>query len=91
MKIYLYLKDKIRIFTLPQIVSGSYNFDEEDDSEDKLINIDAKDNKWILYSTDESKIVQNNQYIKELPLVPYNYYTLKKNKTNYVIYVENLV
>ena len=91
MKIYLFLKDKIRIFTLPQMISGSYNFDEDDNSEDKLINIDAKNDKWVLYSTEESKIIYNNQIVEELPLIPYNYYTLKKNKVNYIIYVENLV
>ena len=91
MKIYLYLKDKIKIFLLPQIVSGSYNFDEDDNSEDKLINIDAKNNKWVLYSTDESKVHLNDQIVEELPLVPYNYYKISKNKSTYVIYVENLV
>ena len=91
MKIYLYLKNKIRIFTLPQTVSGSYNFDEDDESEDKLINIDAKNNKWILYSTEESKVIYNNQIVEELPLVPYSYYTIRKNNIIFVIYVENLV
>jgi len=91
MKIYLFLKDQIKIFILPQMVSGSYNFDEDDNSEDKLINIDAKEDKWVLYSTDESKIIYNNQIVEELPLIPYNYYTLKKNNVNYIAYVENLV
>ena len=91
MKIYLYLSDKIRIFTLPQMVSGSYNFDEFDNSEDKLINIDAKDNKWILHSTEDSKVYLNNQIVQELPLLPYNFYRINKNNTFYVIYVEKLV
>ena len=91
MKIYLYLKNKIKIFTLPQVVSGSYNFDEDNETEDKLINIDAKNNKWILYSTKESEIIYNNKIVEELPLIPNNYYTLRKNSVIYIIYVENLI
>ena len=91
MKIYLYLKNKIKIFTLPQIVSGSYNFDEDNEIEDKLINIDAKNNKWILYSTKESEIIYNNKIVEELPLIPNNYYTLRKNGVIYIIYAENLI
>ena len=91
MKIYLYLKNKIKIFTLPQVVSGSYNFDEDNETEDKLINIDAKNNKWILYSTKESEIIYNNQIVEELPLIPNNYYTLRKNGVIYIIYAENLI
>ena len=91
MKIYLYLNDKIRIFTLPQMVSGSYNFDEDDNSPDKLINIDAKGNEWVLYSTEESKVYSGEQIAEELPLKPYKFYKLRKNNNYYVIYVENLV
>ena len=29
MKIYLYLKDKIMSFSLPQKISGSFSFDEK--------------------------------------------------------------
>ena len=91
MKIYLYLKDRIEMFLLPEMVSGSYNFDEDENTEDKLINIDAKGDKWVFYSTEESKLIYNNQIVEELPIIPNNYYTLKKNKVAYILYVEKLV
>ena len=86
MKLYLFLKDYIKIFMLPEMISGSYNFDEDDDSEDKLINIDAKDGKWVFYSTEESKIIYNNQIVEELPIIPNGYYTIKKNNIVYIIF-----
>ena len=91
MKIYLYLNDRIRVFTIPTIVSGSYNFDEDDEAEDKLINIDAKENSWVLYTTKESKVYSNDQIVDELQLKPYNFYKIFKNGVFYIIYVENLV
>ena len=91
MKIYLYLNDRIKVFTIPAIVSGSYNFDEDDEAEDKLINIDAKDNNWVFYTTKESKVYSNDQIVDELQLKPYNFYKIFKNGVFYIVYVENLV
>ena len=84
MKIYLYLNDRIKVFTIPAIVSGSYNFDEDDEAEDKLINIDAKDNNWVFYTTKESKVYSNDQIVDELQLKPYNFYKIFKNGILYM-------
>ena len=54
MKIYLYLSNQVKIFYLPEIVSGSYSFDMDENEVDKLINVNSKDGKWILSSTDVS-------------------------------------
>ena len=51
MKIYLYLEDKIMNFQLPKDIEGSYSFDENPEEEAKLINIEARDGTWVLYST----------------------------------------
>ena len=48
MKIYLYLENKILDFSIPKKVSGSFSFDENPEEESKLINIEARDNEWII-------------------------------------------
>ncbi len=86
MIIYLYLEDKLLTFRLPNQILGSYSFDEYDEEEDKLINIDAKDNNWILYSTKNSQILNGNNIIQNIVLKPDNFYVLKRNNKNYLIY-----
>ena len=65
MKIYLYLSNQVKIFYLPEIVSGSYSFDIDENEVDKLINVNSKDDKWILSSTDECKVLSGSQYVEE--------------------------
>ena len=57
MKIYLYLESKIFTFSIPKKISGSFSFDENPEEESKLINIEARDNEWILYSTTDSSVI----------------------------------
>ena len=54
MKIYLYFNKQVSVFYLPESVSGSYSFDMDEDELSKLINIDARDGKWILFETEDS-------------------------------------
>ena len=65
MKIYLYLNDKIETYFLPKDISGSYSFDPDENENSKLININAVDHKWMLYSTKESIVTNNNKAEKE--------------------------
>ena len=86
MIITLYLEDKILNFKLPTYISGSYTFDFEED-EGSLINIDGIDNKWILYQTEDSKIVENGQFVEKVQLISNRFYTLQKNDKVYLIFV----
>ena len=90
MKVYLLLSDKLLNFSLPQEVSGSYSFDENSDEESKLINIEARDNKWFLYSTDDVTILDNNIGVSDKEIVPNNFYILKRNDKNYLIFVSDV-
>ncbi len=90
MKIYLYLPDKIESFTLPNEVFGSFSFDENRDEEAKLINIEARDNQWVLYQTTDVRIISGNNFIKEIVLAPYQFYFLQRNAINYLIYVSQI-
>ena len=90
MKIYLYLANKFVTFTLPTEISGSFSFDENEEEDDKLINVEARDNKWYLYSTNESKIMENYNFdiqeeLKKLPTKPGVY--IMHDEKDHIIYV----
>ncbi len=89
MKIYLYLSDKIEVYFLPKDISGSYSFDFDENEGSKLININAVDHKWILYSTEDSTIISNNSIVREVELVPNSFYFLRRNNQNFIIYTTN--
>ena len=88
MKIYLFLTDKIKSYLLPDIIEGSYSFYNIDDS--KLINIEARDNKWTIYSTRDSKIVNGSFYVESTELKDNTYYVLKNDDMTYLIYITNI-
>ena len=87
MKVYLFLSDKLINFTLPQDISGSFSFDENKEEDAKLINIEARDNKWFLYATEDVSIIDNNQIVKEKEISKNQFYFLCRNKINYLIYI----
>ena len=87
MKILLFLSDKIVTYSLPALVSGSYSFDVSKDEESKLINIEARDNKWVIYSTDDSFVVYDNKKIEYLPLISGKYYRLNRYNKEFIVYV----
>jgi len=88
MKIYLYLTEKIYDYALPEEISGSFFFDPKNE-DTKLINIKADNGKWVLYSTDYTKIIKNNEIINEIILEPENYYIIERENIKYLLYVRN--
>ena len=87
MKIFLYCANKILIFFLPKKISGSFSFDENPEENAKLINVDARGNDWVLYSTSDVNVIENNQSVMETSLKPDHFYALKKGEKTYLIYV----
>ncbi len=87
MKIYLYLKNKILTFTVPQRISGTFNFDEDPEEESKLINIEAKDDNWYLYSTSDVHVIHNGVPISDILLQKDKFYVLKRDNIEYLILV----
>ena len=87
MKIYLYLKNKILTFSIPQKVIGSYSFDERQDEEAKLINIEARNGKWYLYSTTDVSVSTGTGASINLEVVPNSFYVLKRANVDYLIYI----
>lgn len=84
MKGSLYLDDRKIDFYLPSQIYGSFSFGDEDD-ETKLINIEARENKWVLYSTKEIKVIYNGKEVEEAPLIDNEFYYLKQNDKKYLV------
>lgn len=90
MKIDVFLKEKLMEFILPTQVSGSFKFDDENE-ENELINVEAKNGKWMLCSNDWVSVVNENEKITEIELVPNKFYTLIRDDKTFIIYTCPLV
>ena len=86
MKIYLFYQDRIYNFILPNDIEGSYSFDIDKNENAKLINVEAREGKWIIYSTDESFLINNNGKIESTIITDNSFYIIQKNNQNYLVY-----
>jgi len=86
MKITLFLGDQLLSFFLPNQVSGSYSFDENENVNYKLINVEAEDNQWVMYSNEYVHIVYDNIYQEKVVLEPNNFYIIEREEIYYAIY-----
>ena len=87
MKIYLYYGNQIYVFNLPEVKSGSYRFDVNEEEVSKLININVKDNQWVLIETEDCKIADAASYLHEIILQENCFYMISRNNKHYLIYV----
>ena len=90
MKIYLYLDNQIFTFSLPNEIIGSYTFDYESEEEHKLINVEARDGRWVIYSTVDVTLLSDGALIGFLPLESGKFYTLRRRDKEYLIYYADL-
>ncbi len=88
MKITLFLSTGLYDFSLPNDVSGSYSFDSDPDESAKLINVEAVDGRWVIYSTSDVKIILNDRIGDRVYLVENCFYILQRGEVNYLIYTE---
>ena len=88
MKIYLYANKQVNVFYLPENISGSYSFDIDNEEVSKLINVDARNGKWVLFATKESKLLVNKAFADETELTVNSFYVLVRDDIKYLIYVE---
>ena len=89
MHIYLLTKEKLLGFKLPNEVFGNYSFDEDADSDNKLINIKAENGKWFLYSTKNASVMVNNFPKPEIEFEHNKFYYVMKDSVTYIIYVRD--
>ncbi len=89
MRISLIKNGKVHNTNLPIKISGSFWIEDKDKNNLKrnLINIEAKDGKWLLKSNFETKIVNNGKLVDELILEEYFCYELevKGEQYNYIL------
>ncbi len=90
MKIYLFYQDQIYNFLLPKEVSGSYSFDANKDETSRLVNIEAREGKWVIYSTDGVNLVYDRRFVRELPLNINTFYIINRENKNYLVYVTDI-
>ena len=90
MKIYLFYQNQIYNFLLPKEISGSYSFDADKSELSKLVNIEARDGKWVIYSTDGVNLVYDKRFIKQLPLNINTFYIINRENKNYLVYVTDI-
>ena len=89
MKIYLFLSDKLLSYNIPVRVYGSFSFGEENEETENLINIEARDDRWVLYSTDDVDVLNGTEKELVMPLLSDTYYALRKDNKKYLIFVTN--
>ena len=54
--------------------------------ESKLINIEARDSKWVMYSTMDSSIVNGDMVLESVELKSDTFYNVKKNDELFLVY-----
>ena len=90
MIIYILHNDRYYTFCLPQKIDGNHVlFDYDKDSiKRNLANIVGTNDKWILKSNSNAKIVINNEYVDSVELSLYNFYLITTSyNENIFIYV----
>ena len=90
MKIVLYSSEHIIEFLLPSQVFGTFTFDEFEEEESKLINIEAQDNNWYLTSTTSVKVYDNGNYSYNIKLELNKFYVLEREEKKYLIYTDKI-
>lgn len=90
MKIILFAVNRMIEFILPSQVFGTFTFDENDEEDTKLINIEADNNNWFLYSTSGVKVLDNGNYTHRLKLNIGEFYTVERENNKYLVYVTNI-
>ena len=86
MKILLIKNNRIYNYKLPDKVKDNFWITDIDsfDNIRNLINVKAVDGKWVLESNYETKIVAPDRTYEEVPLLEYNFYTIKcENEKDY--------
>lgn len=89
MLIYKIKENNLETFILPQEIKGNYWFTDTDINENKtnLINIEAKDNKWILSCNFDYDLFYNGEKKESVVAEANVFYFLKSQKNGEVIII----
>ena len=86
MKIVILDLFKIRYFDLPSKIDGSFLIYDDQKENTALFSIEAVSNNWIMFPTDETKIINGNNSLEYIQLLPYNFYKIQRDKEIKIIY-----
>ena len=86
MQLTIIKNNKIRYFFLPVKIFGNYWITDEKNK--NLVNVEASENKWVIRSNDEVKIMNKEMFLDSMFLINYSFCTLKKvdEKDPFLIY-----
>ena len=90
MKVLLFTENKIYPFYFSTQTAGSYSFDFDENEEAKLINIEEREGKWLLYSTRESRIIADNNTIDAIEIECNKYYQIQRYGKIHTIYIKSM-
>ena len=82
------LAKKLMFFELPDKVNGSYWMPFGEDSDERLINIEADNDRWVMKENEETKIQNGNMLVSEVVLELHKFYILVRAGERLVIYTE---
>ncbi len=85
MKVTIYTPEKANEYTLPNQISGSYMFGKDLNSEEKLVNIEAVDNNWVIKGHEDTLLIYDNKTVNERILKENDFYLLKNEDITYLL------
>lgn len=89
MKVVLLNESRLSFLDLPNVVEGSFWITDSEDSEQKLINIEARGNQWFLVSNQFQWIISPTGPLAEQPIVENNFYVYGNDTKKHMIYITN--
>ena len=89
MKVLLIKNNRLYSYRLPDTVKNNYWITDIDsfENERNLINILAKDGKWVLKSNYETQVVSGDRTFDEVLLSDYNFYVIKNDSEQNYYYL----
>ena len=89
MNLYLFDEKEIILFTLPEKKIG--NFWMVDDDGKNVINIEARDNDWVVTGANNIRLLNGNTYVDNFKLNLKSYYVIEKDSNKYLLFADSLI
>ncbi len=84
MNLYFLDSHELVTFSLPNRIVG--NFWMTDNNDKNIVNISARDNKWILSGSNNYKLTLGNEHPEEIVLEKNKFYQLENDETKKILY-----
>ena len=91
MRLLLFNGNRLTRLTLPKKIEGSFWLIDELNKNNNIINIEAKNGKWIMKENDEAKIIFGNSYTSEIELMPNYFYFIDYEGKKMFLYSERVL